>query len=294
MYIDSNYIYLMLIIIGLCLGSFAGASVWRLRAGQLVQDKLDGEEVDDKEYKKLKKLTKKSISNDRSRCLDCGYLLKWYDLIPLFSWIFLGGRCRKCRAKIGWMEPLIETAMATFFVLSYMFWPYPLTGVLEVSRLIIWLIAGIPLAILFVYDAKWSLLDLNLNLAVILLGLLSAITVIIGLPNKPDAIVTICGAVLILSGLYYIIYKISDGKFVGGGDPSLCLGLALLIADWKLAFIALFAANLIGCIIVIPSVLSKKLSMKSPVPLGPLLIIGSIIAVLAGNFIINTFFFTIT
>jgi prepilin signal peptidase PulO-like enzyme (type II secretory pathway) len=92
---------------------------------------------------------------------------------------------------------------------------------------------------------------------------------------------------LILSGLYFALYQISKGKWVGFGDVKLGLGLALLLADWRFAFIALFAANLIGCIIVLPSMARGKLKRDSHVPFGPLLIIGSIIALLAGNYLIS-------
>ena len=131
-------IYLALILFGLALGSFAGASMWRLRASQLVRDKKDGENVDHAEYDSLKKLTGSSIFNDRSRCLHCSYLLRWYDLIPLLSWLFLGGKCRKCRKPIGYLEPAIEVCVALFFVISYVSWPVPFSSLFEIARFIIW------------------------------------------------------------------------------------------------------------------------------------------------------------
>src|SRR3954468_7466811 len=85
-----------LMILGLCLGSFAGATVWRLRARQLVEDKAEGEKVDGKEYKKLLPLTQTTTATDRSRCLHCGHTLAWYDLLPLVSWVSTKGRCRYC------------------------------------------------------------------------------------------------------------------------------------------------------------------------------------------------------
>ena len=93
-------IYLALGLLGLCFGSFAGATVWRLRARQLVADRASGEDVDSKELKKLLPLTKVSFAKDRSKCLHCGYELRWYDLIPLVSWVSLKGRCRQCLSLI--------------------------------------------------------------------------------------------------------------------------------------------------------------------------------------------------
>jgi prepilin signal peptidase PulO-like enzyme (type II secretory pathway) len=79
-----------------------------------------------------------------------------------------------------------------------------------------------------------------------------------------------------------MLYKISKGKWIGFGDIKLGLGLALLLGDYRLAFLAIFAANLIGCIIVIPGMTMGKLKRDSHVPFGPLLILGTIVAQLAG------------
>ncbi|MEI7539703.1 MAG: prepilin peptidase [Candidatus Saccharibacteria bacterium] len=283
-------IYLALVLFGLVLGSFAGASIWRLRASQLIQDKKDGERVDCVEYKSLKKLAKNSILNDRSRCLHCSYVLRWYDLIPLFSWLSLGGKCRKCHEPIGYLEPAIEICVALFFVISYMFWPVVLVSQLEIARFIIWLLAGVALAILFVYDAKWYLLPNRVNFTIIGFGVINAILAILSSSDRVSTVVSIIGSVAILSGIYWGLYQISSGKWIGFGDIKLGLGLALLLADWKLAFIALFAANLVGCMIVLPSVVTGKLKRDSHIPFGPLLIVGYILAGLYGHYLINLLF----
>jgi leader peptidase (prepilin peptidase)/N-methyltransferase len=279
-------IYLALVLIGLCMGSFAGATVWRIRARQLVSDKEYGDGVNQKEYNRLKKLNK-SLLKDRSVCLSCGYELKWYDLMPLISWISLSGKCRKCKKPIGYFEPLMEIGVATIFVLSYAFWPYTLNTSLEIARLFIWLLAGVGLTILFAYDKKWSILPDSVNYIVIALGLVSAVLVIIGSTDQIGAFVATIGSAAILSGLYLVIYVISKGMWIGFGDVKLCLGLGLLLADWKLAFIALFAANLIGSMAVIPGLVTKRLKGNSHVPFGPLLIAGFVIAGLFGNLILN-------
>jgi len=288
---DQIYIYISLVLLGLCFGSFAAASVWRLRARQLVQDKLNGEKVDQNEYKRLNKLAKASLLNDHSRCLECSYVLKWYDLIPLISWLLLGGKCRKCRKPIGYLEPLSEIGLTLFFVLSFTFWPYSLSNGLEITRLIFWLMAGIGLAILFIYDKKWFLLPTSVNYAVIFIGICSAILVLIQSQNKIESLVSIIGAILILSGLYWFLGIISNGRWIGQGDVWLGLGLALLLADWKLAFLTLFLANFIGCIIVFPAIITGKLNLKSHVPFGPLMIAGFVISGLFGNYIINLIFY---
>jgi len=286
-------IYIALILSGLCLGSFAGASVWRLRARQLKQDKAAGEKIDEEEYKHLNKLTKHKFKNDRSQCLNCSYYLKWYDLIPVLSWVMLLGKCRKCHKPIGWTELLVEIGLATFFALSYFFWPFSIDSGLEILRFVLWLMSGVVLAILFIYDKKWALLPNIANFSLIGLGLLSSLISILVASDKVGATYNILGAALILSGLYYLLYIISKGKWIGFGDIKLGLGLALLLADWKLAFVALFSANMVGCLLVLPPMIVGKLKRDSHIPFGPLLIIGLAIAMLFGKQIIDLYMYNI-
>lgn len=286
---ENALIYLVLILTGLCLGSFAGAMVWRLRARQLNEDKANHEAYDKDEYQRLKKLTTGDAVHDRSRCLHCSYVLRWYDLTPLVSWLSLRGKCRQCRTLIGRFEPLIELGVALLFVLSYAFWPYPLQTMFEIVQFIIWLVAGVGLAILFAYDTKWFLLPDKVNFTVIGLGILSAVLVILQSADVTSTLLNIAGSAIILSGIYLVLYFVSRGQWIGFGDVKLGLGLALLLADWRLAFVALFAANLIGCLIVIPAMLSGRLKRNSHVPFGPLLILGFVVAQLAGPYLIATY-----
>ncbi|HEU4830546.1 MAG TPA: prepilin peptidase [Candidatus Saccharimonadales bacterium] len=286
-------LYIVLIVVGAAMGSFAGAMTWRLRAKQLVYDKKAGTKLDEHEaaeYKRLLPLTKKHGRHDRSIDLDTGKRLAWYDLIPIFSWLWLRGKSRYSGKPIGMLEILIEVGMAAFFVLSYLSWPYPLETSVEVARLVLWLAAGVGLGILFAYDIKWFLLPDRINFTVIGLGVVSALIVVLGAQNVQETVFSIIGAVLILSGLYWALYIVSKHRWVGFGDVKLGLGLALLLADWRLAFLALFLANLVGCLVVLPGMITGKLKRNSHVPFGPLLIIGFVIAGLVGNRIVDFYF----
>ena len=81
---------------GAGLGSFACCQAWRIR---------------------------KHDKSARSHCMNCDYQLKWYDNIPILSWLMLGGKCRKCRKSIGVAEIAAEVGLAAVFALSYAFWP---------------------------------------------------------------------------------------------------------------------------------------------------------------------------
>lgn len=277
----------VLALVGLMFGSFAGATVWRLRARQLKEDKAAGEPVDKKEYDRLQLLTKETLSTDRSRCLHCGHVLAWYDLLPLVSWLTLRGRCRYCKERFGKFEVLMELGVATAFVTSYLFWPEPFGTLLAAAYFGLWLTSVVLLAILFSYDLRWFLLPDRVVFPLVAVGALMSAFRVINAEDIGMTALSVSGAVLILSGLYYILWLISKGQWIGFGDVKLGLGLALLLSDWRLALIALFSANLIGTVLVVPSMLAGRISRKAHVPFGPLLIAGAVLAMLFGNQILT-------
>ncbi len=283
-------VILLLALAGLSMGSFAGATVWRLRARQLIEDKKEGEEIDKEEYKALLPLSKAPFTaRDRSRCLHCHQTLAWYDLLPLVSWLSTGGTCRYCRKRIGTFEPLMELGTAGFFVGSYLLWPEIITA-LDLAQFILWLLGGVLLAILFAYDMKWFLLPNRVVFPLIGVGVIVAGLRIFTSADSVMALIDVAAAASVLSGLYLILWYVSKGKWVGFGDVKLGLGLALLLGNWQLAFLALFLANLIGCLVVIPGLVSGKMKRGSHVPFGPLLIIGFVISVLIGQPILQWYF----
>lgn len=274
-------------ILGLMLGSFAGATVWRLRALQLRQDAKAGEKVAQNDKRRVAKLQKRPLHQDRSVCLHCGHELKWYDLVPLASWLSLKGKCRYCKKQIGWFEPAIEIGLAAFFVASFLFWPTELAVPFDIAQFAVWLVAGTGLAILFAYDTKWFLLPDVITFPLIGLGIVNATLYVAGSNTPLDAVVSVLGSCLVLSGLYYAIYVFSGKQWVGFGDVKLGLALGLLIADWQLAILALFLANLIGTIIVVPLMMLKRLTKGAHVPFGPLLISGWAVAGIFGAQILS-------
>lgn len=284
------YIYVALVVLGLCLGSYTVATVWRIRARQLVYDKRDGEKVNRREYDTLLPLATITVSKDHSRCLHCQHRLAWYDMIPVLSWVQIGGKCRYCRKPIGWLEPTAEIGLALFFVVSFWVWPVALNDSHAIAQFVIWLISGVMLTILFIYDLKWFLLPNKVIYPLIGLGAIAVILHLMPYSSDIDKLLSLLGAVAILSGIYYLLWVISKGAWIGFGDVKLGLGMALILGRWELAFIALFAANIIGCLIVLPGMLTGKIKRTTHVPFGPLLIAGYVVAGLLGTSVINYYF----
>jgi prepilin signal peptidase PulO-like enzyme (type II secretory pathway) len=277
----------VLAVLGLCAGSFAGATVWRLRARQLVEDKAEGEEVDTGEYDTLLPLTKTTVKTDRSRCLHCGHTLQRYDLLPLVSWVSTGGKCRYCHERIGWFEPLMELGMAALFVMSFLLWPFAIQTPIEIGLFALWIVAAVLLIILFAYDLKWFLLPNRVMFPLIFVTAIIAVLQITLSPDWVGSLISMLVGVFILSGLYLLLWLASKGEWIGFGDVKLGLALAFIVADWQLAFLALFAANLFGMLIVLPGMLTGKITRQTRIPFGPLLIAGAVCALLVGDHVIN-------
>ena len=286
-------IEIVLFVFGTIAGSYVAATVWRLRAEQIVDDQ------NDHNYKKLissNHLSGLKAKDDYSRCLDCGYRLRWYDMIPIVSWLMLRGRCRQCHKTIGVTEIMAEFGTGIVFVLSYHFWPYPISwsNLLTILMFGIFISQMMILAILFIYDLRWMELPTKVLHVTIGISTIFAVLRVAYLVSQSSydigiVIIDYLASIAILAGLYYALDKYSRGKWVGSGDAYVGLAIALLLGNWKLAAVALFGANLIGSLIAIGGMSIKRIGRNSHLPLGPLLIVGGLIAFFWGHYLIYRF-----
>lgn len=252
-------IVLLLIVLGLVLGSFIHALVWGLHSGK---DWVKG----------------------RSQCPHCHHQLAPVDLVPVFSWVFLRGKCRYCHKKIE-DNPLVELVLPALFVLSYVFWPVALQGS-GLFSFAVWLIVLVGLMALAVYDLKWMLLPDKLVFP--LAGLALVYSIAFAVWEKDFGVLVTAGAgVLILSGLFYLLFQLSKGTWIGGGDVKLGLVLGLLAGGVLPSFLLLFVASLAGMIVSLPLLLQGKAGAKTQLPFGPFLIAGLIVVKLFGADIID-------
>ncbi|MBP7834828.1 prepilin peptidase [Candidatus Saccharibacteria bacterium] len=273
----SNIIQIViLVLLGLIIGSFINAWVWRL-----------SKQIDENgEPKKLTAKQKKDLSivTARSMCPDCKHELGVLDLVPVFSWLILGGKCRYCKKPISKQYPTVELITAILFGLSAYFWVFTYSW--QYVALVTWLACLVGLVALAVYDIKHLLLPdriMFIMYGIAGLGLIAQF--IFGRPLSD--IKNVVSSVLICGGIFWVIYQVSKGKWIGGGDVKLGFLLGLLIAVPMLSFLMLFLASFLATIVSMPLLLSKKLNRSTKIPFGPFLIASTIITVLYGQHLLD-------
>jgi prepilin signal peptidase PulO-like enzyme (type II secretory pathway) len=262
----------ILIVLGLALGSFVNALVWRLH------------EQDAERYKKevnKKHLMRLSIARGRSMCPTCQHKLAGKDLIPVLSWLFLRGKCRYCSKPISAQYPIVELGLAILFVASYLWWPI-VFDTAQTAVFGLWLALLTGLIALLVYDARWFLLP---NRLIYPLGGLAAVQalIVIATADKPlTVLLNMVLAVAVGGGIFYLLFQASKGKWIGGGDVKLGWLLGLVAATPARAILFIFIGALLGSLVSLPLLAAKRLNRTSVIPFGPFLIISAIVTVLFG------------
>jgi leader peptidase (prepilin peptidase)/N-methyltransferase len=270
-------VMIALVLLGLCLGSFVNALVWRVHEQEAEKSKKSPSKS---------RLAQLSISKGRSICPKCGHVLGTRDLIPLFSWLSTGGKCRYCHKPVSVQYPLVEVLTALVFIASYIWWPRNLEGS-EVAVFCLWLLFLTGLMALFVYDLRWYTLPNRIIYPLTIVAGLIALLNVFNAMNSLSAIVNTCLAVAVGGGIFYLLFQLSGGQWIGGGDVKLGWALGLVAGTPGKAFLFIFMAAAIGSLISVPLLVSNKVNRSSVVPFGPLLIAGAFIAVLFGGDILH-------
>lgn len=253
--------------LGAIFGSFVNALVWRIH-------------------------NKRNWVTERSECPHCHHQLAGKDLIPIVSYLLLKGKCRYCKRKID-DNPLTEAVLPVLFIASYALWPVTLQGV-GLFQFIFWLVFLVGFVALAVYDLRWYLLPNKIVFPLIGLAAIQAIALPIFYHYSWSTVIDAGLGALILSGLFYVLFQISDGAWIGGGDVKLAIVLGILAGEPIRAVLVLFFASIIGTILAIPVIAKKGLGKKIKLPFGPLLITGVIIVQLFGSAIIDWYMGLIT
>lgn len=260
-------ILLIVFLYGLIAGSFVTALVWRLH-------------------------DKRNWVSDRSECEACKHTLGAKDLVPLFSWLWLRGCCRYCKKPIGVQYPALELATGLTFGLSLLAWPYDLSSASDWLLFVLWLMILILLTALFVYDLKWQLLPNKMVATVTPMAVVFVGAQAFAHEGGKDLLMALLGGLLI-AGLFWTLFQVSKGRWIGGGDVKLAFALGLLAGSPLNATLLVFVASLLGTIVALPLLVSKNKGLTSKVAFGPFLIVATIIVFLWGNQLIDWYLHSI-
>ena len=266
-----------LLVIGLCLGSFVNALVWRLYK----QTRFSG-------INKTNNKRQYSILFGRSMCPDCHHELAPKDLVPVFSWLWLRGKCRYCHKSISWQYPVVELLVALLFVLSYLCWPLGF-GAVGVFSFVLWLIFLTAFVALGVYDLRWFILPDRIIYPLIGLALIEVIVRATIFSGGWQLVITAFWGIFFLAGLFCSLYVLSKGAWIGFGDVKLAIVLGLLVGGPLMALALIFLASVFGSLVAIPLLINGRAKATTQIPFGPFLLVSTIIIVLSGTSFSNWF-----
>ena len=201
--------YVVIFIFGITIGSFLNVCIYRIPLHQ-------------------------SIVTVPSHCMTCGRKLKWYDLIPVFSWLLLGGKCRNCKSRISPQYPIIESLNGVLYVVIC------LVNGLNLFSLIYCLMTS-ALGTLILIDWRTDEIPFGINVFLFILGVAATIL------DRGELLSHLIGMVCV-SGFLGILYLITRGRAIGGGDIKLMLACGLILG-WQQIILAFFLGCIIGSVI---------------------------------------------
>lgn len=238
-------LYFIIFLYGIVIGSFLNVCIYRIPKQE-------------------------NIVTARSHCMNCGYQLKWYDLIPILSYIYLKGRCRKCKDKISIQYPMIELLNGILYITVFYFNGFKLASIL-------YCILVSALLVLSIIDFRTFEIPAGINLFI---GIVGIIRVITDIHNIMSYLIGFCS----VSGFLLVLYFLTKGKGIGGGDIKL-MAVAGLFLGYKLIILAF----LLGCILgsILHLIRMRIWKQESILAFGPYLSLGIFISMLFGNSILQ-------
>ena len=241
----TTLLYGMIFLYGIVIGSFLNVCIYRIPK-------------------------KENIATERSHCMSCGTQLKWYDLVPLFSWLFLRGKCRYCGTKISMQYPLVEFINGVGYV-----WIFYVNGFNFVS--ILYALCVSALLALSVIDWRTFEIPVVFNIFILVLGI---IRVVLDFDNVWTYVI----GMVAVSGFLFIVLIVTGGRGIGGGDIKLMAAAGLLLG-WK----EILAGFVLGCVAgsIIHIFLMIFFKKDRTLAFGPYLSLGIFMAMLYGEQVID-------
>lgn len=211
----------------------------------------------------------------RSACPHCRHILRWFELIPVVSFLIQAGRCRRCGHKLTWQYLGLEilTGLCLVLVMSYATWPWAvLAGWVTISGMIL----------IGVFDGRWGLIPDGFTLVLIVGAVASSL--ITARPLMDILLGALAGGLF-----FYGQYAVSRRTWVGSGDVGLGIGLGILLG-WRMLGLALLLAYLVGGLMVALIVVSRRRSIRDTISFGPYLMGGGLAAWMFGERIVEWYF----
>ena len=250
--VKDYYLAPLLAIFGIVVGSFLNVCIYRIPKHE-------------------------NITTTRSHCMACGNVIKWYDLVPVISFLLLRGKCRNCGAKLSIQYPIIEILNGLLYCLVY-----AVLGLNTKSVLTMALISA--LIVIAVIDWRTYEIPFGLNVFIAVLGVAVIVEKLVN-RDFTGAIDNLIGAVCV-SGFLLILYLVTKGRGIGGGDIKL-MAAAGLFLGWKNCILAFIIGCVLGSVI---HLIRMKVSNKDHVlAFGPYLAAGIFIASLWGDRIVSAY-----
>jgi len=237
--------------LGLLVGSFLNVVVYRLPRGL-------------------------AVWTPRSACVTCGHPVRFYDNVPVLSWLLLAGRCRDCSAPIGWRYPAVEAGTGVLFAMIG--WRYAASPLL--AALLFVAAAGVALALIDL-DHQRLPFRITVPATVVTVFLLGADAVAGG--PAPVGVAAVSAGIWL--AVYGGVWVVTSGRGMGLGDVALAplLGLVLGWLGWGASLVGLAGGFVIGAAVGVALMAAGRAGRRSRVPHGPFMLAGAALGLFAGR-----------
>ena len=216
-----------------------------------------------------------SVVKGRSYCPSCNKQIRWFDNIPLLSFIFLKAKCRHCSAQIDLNYFLVELISALNFVLIFYLFGFSLTTIL-------FFILSICFIIIIFIDMKHFIIPNELTFTLMIIGFIKSFDPYLNQYLFPNYLDSLIGGVIGYSIIWFIIFaykKLRNKEGMGLGDAKLLSAIGFWFGWISIPFI-LFFSSFVALIFAVPGLLNKSKNMSSQIPFGPYIILGCVMYLL--------------
>lgn len=264
-------------IIGLMIGSFLNVVIYRLPE-MMKRNWL--QQCAELHADTAKVLPTFNLITPRSVCIHCGHKITAWENIPIVSYLVLQGRCSQCRARISLRYPIVEAVTA--LMSGFIAWYYGY-GLITIAVLIfVW-----ALIVLAVIDLNTQLLPDDITLPLIWMGLL--VNMNNGFTDIQSAIIGAVAGYLSLWSIYWCFKLMTGKEGMGYGDFKLLSAIGAWLG-WSMLPLVILFSSLVGAIVGIGLMLAAKLNKNIPIPFGPYLVGGALIALFWGEKLNHAYF----